>query len=176
MYTRKTLVKTKDQCWGVISIFLISSSSDFWEIWISKNLWSRCLRNFESKRWVLFFSKFENQRMSGFDLLNNFRTSRSSFSKKPQRTEGLHKIISSFIEGYPTNSEIFLRTVLIYENQFSDFENHSCVSETGYLDLCQPWLYPWEPPWEPPVIIFHFWQPPNTGKDLFPLGLVSGVS
>jgi hypothetical protein len=65
-----------------------------------------------------------------------------------------------------------LRTVLIHENQFSDFENHSCVSETGHLDFGQAWLYPWEPL----VIIFHFWQPPNTGKDLFPLKLVSGVS
>jgi hypothetical protein len=81
--------------------------------------------------------------MSRFDLLNNFRTSRSSFSKKPQRTEGFHKIISSFIEGYPTNSEIFwevclymrissqiLRTIVVYEKLVIwIFANHGYIPE-----------------------------------------------
>jgi hypothetical protein len=144
MYTRKTLVKTNGQCWGVISIFLISSNSDFWEIWRSKEPLAPVYKKFWNQRWVLFFWKFENQKMSGFDLLNSFRTSRSSFAKKPQRTKGYHKIIISFTERYPTNSEIFwelwlymrissqiLRTIVVYQKLVIwIFANHGYIPET----------------------------------------------
>jgi hypothetical protein len=144
MYTRKTLVKTKDQRWGgYLNFFNIFQIRFLRNLEIKEPL-APVLKKFWKQRWVLFFWKFENPRMSGFDLVNNFRTSRSSFSKKPQRTEGFHKIISSYIEGYPTNSEIFwelclymrissqiLRTIVVYQKLVIwIFANHGHIPGT----------------------------------------------
>ncbi len=125
--------------------------SVFLKIWESKNVW------------VWSFEQFQNIQIQFFQKASkNWRISQNNQQFYRRLSNQTSEIFWERCLYMRISSQI-LRTIVVYQKLVIwIFANH------GYI--------PENPPWEPLVIIFHFWQPPNTGKDLFPLKLVSGVS